>query len=90
MDNRVAKLTTGWNEEPFSLSFENCVPPVVDISGRHILDLIPDTRGKQRLFCSSYRADSIFYGSDKPVPLVEAAQEPLPIPRIKQQVVFFR
>ena len=33
-DSSVVKLTTGWEEKPFALSYENCIPPVVHVTRR--------------------------------------------------------
>ena len=66
MDNRVMKLTIGWEEEPFALPFENCVPPAVHITGRQILDLILDCRRKERLSGCPDGTDSSVYRGDEP------------------------
>lgn len=88
VDNRIMKLTFGWEEEPFTLPFENCVSPAVHVSGRQILDLIPYRRWKERLFGCPYGTDSSVYRGDEPATFVMAAQKPLPISRIEQQVAF--
>ena len=89
VDNRIMKLTFCWEEKPFALPFENCVSPAVRVSGRQILDLIPYCQWKERLFGCPYGTDSSVYRGDEPATFVMAAQKPLPISRIKQQVAFF-